>query len=120
MSDTPKFFSNKEIAVALNNAWIAAKGSVSLKNTDEKRRKCLNAYLSAILDSILEHRKGNHMTAEELVWVFVGGALFIHYNLVTGGGANKLQAYSDLASELAADQEELAEKSKPKKKGRKK
>lgn len=100
-----KNLTSRDIGIALNNAVSAAFGYPALKDITEGRKRQLRNYLSAILDSILEHRKDGHMTAEELVTVFTSGALFIHVMLVSGGGANKLPQYQDMAANLAEDQE---------------
>lgn len=102
-----KQLTNKEIGVALNNAVSAAFGYPALKDATEGRKRQLRNYLSAILDSVLEHRKDGHLTAEELVSVFASGALFVHVLLVSGGGANKLPQYQEIAANIVEDQENV-------------
>lgn len=98
-----KLYSNKEIGVALNNALVASQGYPALKDLTELRRKKLHGYLTAILDAILEQRKDGLLKAEELVFIFQAGAIFLHVNLISGGSEKRLAAYEDMASGLAKD-----------------
>lgn len=104
-----KHLTSKEIGIALNNAVSASFGYPALKDVSEGRKRQLRNYLSAILDSVLAHRKDGHLTAEELVTIFSSGALFIHVMLVSGGGANKLPQYQDMAANMVEDQNDNRE-----------
>ena len=104
---TSKYYSQKEIGTALNNAVIATLGSQELKGLDETRKKQLRNYTTAILDVIIGHRKKGYLKSnEELVVVLSSAALFVHVLLVAKGNIGKLAAYEDIAKRIVEDMEE--------------
>jgi hypothetical protein len=103
MKSNNKVHTQKEIGIALNNAVQAISSSAELRKLSDSRKKQLRNYLSAILDVILEHRKKEHLTSEELVFVLSSGALFSFVWLVTKGSESKLAMYQDVAASLAQD-----------------
>lgn len=111
-----KNFTQKELGIILNNAVASILNSTGLKGTTEARKRQLRSYLSAILDSILEHRKNGHLTSEELVFVLTAGALFVHVFMVSKSGVQKLAQYEDIAVDIANDLDELEGEKRKKKK----
>jgi hypothetical protein len=93
----------KDIDTALNNTAATVLNGAVMKGTSEARKRQLRNYLSGMLDAILEHRKDGHMTAEELVFVLVAGALFVQKLLVSKN--KRSPVYEDIAKDMTGDWE---------------
>ena len=93
----------KDIDVSLNNACASVLNSHVIRNTPDSRKRKLRAYLSGIIDAILEHRKSGDITAEELVFVLVAGALFIQKLFVSKNKQSPI--YEDIAKDMIVDWE---------------
>jgi hypothetical protein len=91
----------KDIDAALNNACASVLNGQVMKGTPDARKRKLRAYLSGMIDAILEHRKSGDVTAEELVFVLVAGALFIQKLLVSKN--KRSPVYDDIAKDMVID-----------------
>ena len=97
------YMTPKEIGVVLNNAVAAAFNCKEIATQPPLRAKQIRNFTAAILDVVLDYRKKEYLTAEELVAVFTTAALFVHVLLVAKGGALKLQMYQDQAKRMLED-----------------
>ena len=99
-----KTYTNKEIGAALNNAVVCTLGSQALKGITEARKKKLRDYTSVIVDTVLDFRKKEDMTAEELVYVFSVCTLFFQALMVSKNGV-RLPMFEDIAARMIKDGE---------------
>lgn len=100
-----KTYSQQEIGVALNNALVACLGAQGLLGLDERKKRKIRSYTAAIIEVLCDYRKKDDLTAEEVVVVLTGAALFAQVLLVAKGGLKKLAAYEDLAKRTLEDME---------------
>jgi hypothetical protein len=102
-----KYLDPKEVSLPLNNAAAAAFNTKVIATTTPERMKKLRAYLAAILDVVLEHRKSGEITAEELVFVCSSAALFIHVFFLDKTASRKLSMFQDISKRIIEDQDEM-------------
>ena len=100
-----KYISVKDAGVTLNNAVAASFNCKEIAESTPRRQAQVRAYLAAILDVVLDHRKQGYLTAEELVLVFSAGALFSHVFLVAKGTSSKLSMYNDIGKKMLEDKD---------------
>src|SRR5277367_2141178 len=93
-----KYYSQKEIGAALNNAVAATLGSQDLKGLTEERRRKLRNYTAAIVEALCDKdvRSKGLLTVEELTAVLASASLFVHVLLVAKGSLGRLAMYQDI------------------------